>query len=466
MLSPAGYLNLDSFKVSFRFLFRGRVEENLDRICSEQFDLYVNQVEDGTIARQVARELQKRQVPVVGLVPLEDGDVEEKHPPGGRNGLSANTSHLEPAYPVQYGRLDGNGRAGSYCLVVLDIGGTSVVLDPAKIYRIRQNPEQSQPASLEAFDASTHSQRHKLPITSIRFRDSESVVCAPPAFFSLAATPPTIETQIIEDCFPGGHAALFNILVSAALSRSAPYRERDERCAERHNTIAGFYDSMVDAINVTQHRLAPFIGIFDYGGTVLDCCCGTGALAKFAVEKGVYTQSRLYGIDISPRMTAVRAVKELYVQPITIGTLQATALQRGIEAYDHVVCFGSFHLFTRHDFIASLALMFLAARKSVSFDVDDLSPTYIAGAVTVTQKEEGSSWENFNNNNVAAAMAFGVPKGWRSVVWNSRRFAYHSPHMHEDVWTHSFRFEREEPGVTLAQGDVDNGVSPLHSWDC
>jgi len=137
-------------------------------------------------------------------------------------------------------------------------------------------------------------------------------------------------------------------------------------------------------------------------------------------------------------MAELPSCKTLYEKPIMIGPIQEILTRA--EMHDHVVCFGSFHLVNHTDFVSSLSQMFLRARRSVSFDVDDLSSAYIQGYMAVCDEQQGSSWLDFNHN-VAAAMRFGVPPGWRAVVYNERRFAYHSPLMDEDVYTHSSRFE-------------------------
>lgn len=246
------------------------------------------------------------------------------------------------------------------------------------------------------------------------------------------------EDYIIEMAFPGGHGAFFEVLLATKFATLSLYRGRNKACAARHDKNADTYDAILEETQVTTHRLGDFFGKFNYNGTVLDCCSGSGALAKFARQKGV--NAEFSAVEISAGMISLPACKTLYMQPILQGAIQEVLMRAGM--HDHVVCFGSFHLFTRMDFISSLCQMFLLAGKSVSFDVDDLSPTYITGSVKVTEQEHGTAWLDFNYNNVAAAVQFGIPNGWKAIVYNRRHFAYHSPLMAEDVYTHSFRFER------------------------
>lgn len=87
--------------------------------------------------------------------------------------------------------------------------------------------------------------------------------------------------------------------------------------------------------------------------------------------------------------------------------------------------------------------MFLRARKSVTFDVDDLSETYSKGFPAASSEKCRGKLE-YNHNNVSQAFRFGVPVGWRGVLNGWRRFAYRSLVMGEDVYTHSFRCEKIE----------------------
>ena len=53
--------------------------------------------------------------------------------------------------------------------------------------------------------------------------------------------------------------------------------------------------------------------------------------------------------------------------------------------------------------------MFMLARRSVTFEVDDLEDDYIATVI----RKHGALCLNYNN--VRAVEEFGVPKGWRLV---------------------------------------------------
>lgn len=260
---------------------------------------------------------------------------------------------------------------------------------------------------------------------------------APRLFYSSGISP--WDSEVIAKTYPGGHAAFFEVLISTRLSRIPHYVMRNQGCARQHDRLARLYYTILDSTNVTQNRLSPFVGKYDYNGTVLDCCSGSGEFARFAIEAGV--QAEFSALDYSVEMTALPYSKKLYKQPFLIGPVQEVLTRAAM--HDHVVCFGSLHLLQPFDFVSAISQMFLRARKSVTFDVDDLSQTYIQGFPDASSEK---CWEKleYNHNNVARVFRFGVPVGWRAVLNGERRYAYCSLLMKEDVYTHSFRFERIE----------------------
>ncbi|KAM3420960.1 hypothetical protein BST61_g4192 [Cercospora zeina] len=258
---------------------------------------------------------------------------------------------------------------------------------------------------------------------------------APRLFYSQGAS--QLDTEVIVRSYPGGHAAFFEVLLSARLARVSHYILRNQGCARQHDRLARLYYTILDSTNVTHNRLSPFVGKYDYDGTVLDCCSGSGEFARFAIENGV--QAKYSALDYSVEMTELPYSKKLYEQPFIIGPVQEVLASAPM--HDHVVCFGSLHLLQPFDFVSTISQMFTRARKSVTFDVDDLSPTYIQNFPDASSEK---CWEKleYNHNNVALVFRFGVPYGWKAVVNGERRYAYRSLVMKEDVYTHSFRFER------------------------
>ncbi|KAE8846548.1 hypothetical protein PTNB73_10089 [Pyrenophora teres f. teres] len=247
------------------------------------------------------------------------------------------------------------------------------------------------------------------------------------------------DSLTIAKTLPGGHAAFFEILLSARLARVPHYVMRNEGCARQHDRLARLYYTILDSTNVTENRLSPFVGKYDYNGTVLDCCSGSGEFARFAIEHGV--KAKYSALDYSVEMTKLPFSKRLYEQPFILGPVQEVLASAPM--HDHVVCFGSVHLLQPFDFVSTISQMFLRARKSVTFDVDDLSDTYINNFPDASSEK---CWEKleYNHNHTARIFRFGTPVGWKAVVYGERRYAYRSLVMKEEVYTHSFRFERLE----------------------
>jgi hypothetical protein len=81
--------------------------------------------------------------------------------------------------------------------------------------------------------------------------------------------------------------------------------------------------------------------------------------------------------------------------------------------------------------------MFMLARKSVTFEVDDLDPEYLG----MLRKHNGGD-QAFDFNNVQAVQEFGIPKGW-CRVYRDRKHLYTSPTTKTDVFGYLMRFERQ-----------------------
>ena len=101
--------------------------------------------------------------------------------------------------------------------------------------------------------------------------------------------------------------------------------------------------------------------------------------------------------------------------------------------FDHIVCFGALHFLDTVYLNAVLARMFMLARKSITFEIDDISQEYI----DEIKKNYGFS----NANNVEATEEFGTPKGWKKVH-HKQEFMYKSPATNIDVSGYAMRFER------------------------
>jgi hypothetical protein len=79
--------------------------------------------------------------------------------------------------------------------------------------------------------------------------------------------------------------------------------------------------------------------------------------------------------------------------------------------------------------------MFMLARRSVTFESDDLDEQYME------RLGRANGGRIFDFNNVQPIKNFGTPRGWRRVLWQ-REFLYTSPTTGTDVFGYAARFER------------------------
>jgi predicted TPR repeat methyltransferase len=172
---------------------------------------------------------------------------------------------------------------------------------------------------------------------------------------------------------------------------------------------------------------------YDYSGTVLDLACGTGGIGMLIHAAG--HEARISGIDLSPLSLQTSQVRAHYTPPLVAGPLQEE-IMRFPTPVDHIVCFGALHFLTATEFIATLARMFMLARKSVAFDVDDVSEEYISKIVA--RFGEGLR----NHNNLLALRRFDIPSGWRKVV-EEEGSLFFSPSVQSDVRGLMLRFEKD-----------------------
>jgi len=77
----------------------------------------------------------------------------------------------------------------------------------------------------------------------------------------------------------------------------------------------------------------------------------------------------------------------------------------------------------------------MLARKSVTFDVDDIGQEYN----DKIKRSYGDLW--FNENHIEAVEEFGTPKGWRKV-YHERKYLFRSPATNDDIFGYPMRFER------------------------
>ncbi|KAH8671827.1 hypothetical protein BGZ60DRAFT_527276 [Tricladium varicosporioides] len=209
----------------------------------------------------------------------------------------------------------------------------------------------------------------------------------------------------------------------------------------RGTTIAEVYDNAADKYDDYQAKMdirrwqETYFATYDYSGTVLDLACGTGGIGMVIHQAN--PSAKVSGIDVSPLSLQKPYILKHYTKPISVGYMQNEIMKFKEQSFDHLVCFGALHFLNRTEFMATLSRMFMVARKSIAFDIDDVDQEYIDAIV----KHFGEGLRNYNN--LVAIQRFGVPNGWRKVI-DERRSLFFSPSIHTDVYGQVIRFEKEE----------------------
>lgn len=240
-------------------------------------------------------------------------------------------------------------------------------------------------------------------------------------------------------------------------------------------TIEEVYDDFADRYEATagmtkmrtlQHDV---FNQFKHHGFTLDLGSGTGVVGMLIRQSalnsssassnggpgGASMQPKVYvhGVDISTRMLnapwCVRyydSTQQGFIQD-TLVDPNASWLQHAVETgaaksyslsgpvVDHITCFGALHFLNPTEFDAVLSRMFILARRSVMFDVDDLCPVYIQHVL----KSVGEGFRHYNH--MATYRKFETPPGWAKVM-EEEAVLYHSPNVGVDVSGVYVRFER------------------------
>ncbi|KAL9601587.1 MAG: hypothetical protein Q9219_002421 [cf. Caloplaca sp. 3 TL-2023] len=238
---------------------------------------------------------------------------------------------------------------------------------------------------------------------------------------------------VIEKTFPGSHVAIMDILVASHRIQHGVPAAQYPTIASIHDKIAEYYDR-TSRSEPLELKIAENAKSFDWTGSVLDLGCGTGYLGEVLHTAG--SVSDLVGVDLSPGMTSAESVKKFYRQPVTLGPIQDFIFKEVEGSYDHVACYSTLHFFDNPTCTAVIARMFMLARRSVSFEIDDLSPGYLQRF----REYADGRWSNWNNTCVGER--FPTPKGWKKVQ-DEYMYFYHSVHLDSDVHGRFFRYEKE-----------------------
>ncbi|TKW51333.1 hypothetical protein CTA1_10988 [Colletotrichum tanaceti] len=74
-------------------------------------------------------------------------------------------------------------------------------------------------------------------------------------------------------------------------------------------------------------------------------------------------------------MVASDCIRKYYKQPIHLEPIEEFIMTA--DPHDHIACFNSLHYLSPVFFTAVLSRMFMLARKSVSFEVDDMPREHV-----------------------------------------------------------------------------------------
>lgn len=248
------------------------------------------------------------------------------------------------------------------------------------------------------------------------------------------------EDVVIRDLFPGGHRAVINVLITSTFMQQGKHKDGIALVAATFDDFSSTYDSafMIQGAAFEQSTDA-LVMAHDFSGSVLDLGCGTGLfgrkLYKHQKQHGI-NLSRIVGNDISYQMVEKNPIPESYKE-YKMGPLQDVVMNL-TESFDHIVSRSAFQYLDEVTLSAVLARIFLVARKSVTFTIDEIPE------LQNEMLEKASMKHMQAKNHVAQVDGFGVPRGWR-VASRQRAYAWTSPSTNTDVFVTTYRFEALKP---------------------
>lgn len=282
--------------------------------------------------------------------------------------------------------------------------------------------------SSETFQGTSGLLRVDLQFTSNPFEPYLVHIDRNPHVFATTASPP-LDDQLVSLLFPGGHPALLDILLSNRFASAKDFA-LVQKVVNTYATYASTYDAEVSTFPYYT-ILRDLVTNFDWRGTVLDLGCGTGLLGELLHQKG--DPVRIAGVDLSPHMTDTPAIAAHYDKPVRMEPVQVAIMRP--DTYDHVACFGTVVYLSGVDFTAFLARTFMIARKSITFDIEDVSQDYLDKSARDT-----SILPSYNHT--AAFRRFRIPEGWR-IVHDEYGLLYHDSHETGcDIFDTMIRMER------------------------
>ncbi|KAB8349404.1 hypothetical protein FH972_023431 [Carpinus fangiana] len=266
----------------------------------------------------------------------------------------------------------------------------------------------------------------------------------------------SFEMAVIQNTFPGGLDALKDTLLMVKRIHDA--KSQGQQTYPEIGGARTFYDKYTtydqNVLASKQYDMMQgFAETYLYEGTVLDLACGTGLWGRAldeAQQSPLITGARCCNIvalkivfltkfvlttalqlDISTEMIKGPSIVQTYLQPIVISTIQEFIILNW--SYDHITCWGALHFLDSIDFNAVMSRMFSIAKKSISFELDEVCEKYRDGFV-----------QRFNcpcYNNSELLDQFRIPAGWAKVK-DDRLLLYKSPSIGVDVFARAVYFEK------------------------
>ncbi|KAI0025615.1 hypothetical protein F4780DRAFT_775062 [Xylariomycetidae sp. FL0641] len=230
---------------------------------------------------------------------------------------------------------------------------------------------------------------------------------------------------------PGGHEALLSLLITHHQQKAKGLTAKQAVVSTAFAVISSQLAATFDCIaHVAVMRSLAFHCNWDR--SVLDVGCGQGVFGGLLAS--YHPDVLLYGTDMSEAMIEAPQIKQLYQSPIHVGPMEQTLISS--PTVDHITCFSVFQYVPPMTFLAAVSQMFLKARKSITFDVPEVSAEYVRKLKNVPELSRPI-------DNLAALERIGIPAGWEMVM-HRHCLSYTEPNYDHDVYSRYIRFERVE----------------------
>ncbi|KAF7585379.1 hypothetical protein BBP40_011042 [Aspergillus hancockii] len=449
-VDPSRYIPPVRHHFETRYISKSTAETEIDEICRDGYDMFLNYMvagpDGGASVAAITRYLESKEIPILNAT---------------KSVVTAEESHIYQMQTKTDGMNPEQMTGKRWVCLAMEMGLESMAFTPAQWISSCLDREALHAAPAEftfVTEAPLKSTLQSIALDVLRASglgfvrvdislkaesDGVSVegVTGTPLLFSRKNVT-TYEDVAIEEEFPGGHMAFFDMLVASKQIRSGRDHGRNQHLAGVYDGYASRYHAA--RANTGLSRMQEHMSReHDFSGTVLDLACGNGEFGAILHDSGV--SATISGIDISEGMTRSSYIQDHYEKPLLIGPMDELIMASVLETearsplsvndFDHVVCFAAFQFLDPVHLTACLARMFMVARKSVTAIHEDLSEAYIENM----KQRNGALCTNFNH--VSTLENFGVPKGWKQVL-QERLPLYDNPALGETVFGFAIRFER------------------------